>query len=127
MLPSVFGGKANYVTRCHRCGLESMRSEDFMELSIPIVEYFAESESSERKTTRGDKKLRKVEKKTSAVGNDVDVQRCVDAYLHPESLEGDNQYECPICKEKCDATRSMAMVKLPPVLNIQLARYVFDR
>ena len=98
-----------------------------MELSIPIVDHHAEVESSERKTTGGDKKLRNVEKKTSAVGNDVDVQQCVDAYLHPESLEGDNQYECPICEKKCDATRSMAMVKLPPVLNIQLARYVFDR
>lgn len=31
------------------------------------------------------------------------------------------------CNRKCDATRSMVFSKLPPVLNIQLARYVFDR
>ena len=99
-----------------------------MELSIPIVDHCTEVESSERKTTGGgSKKLSKAEKKTPAAGGDVDVQQCVDAYLHPESLEGDNQYECSKCKKKCDATRSMTMVKLPPVLNVQLARYVFDR
>lgn len=31
------------------------------------------------------------------------------------------------CNQKRDAIRSMAFSKLPPVLNIQLARYVFDR
>jgi ubiquitin C-terminal hydrolase len=129
LLPSVFGGTVNYVTRCCKCGFESTRSEDFMELSIPIVvDRCTEVESSERKSTGGgSKKTSKAEKKTSAAGGDVDVQQCVDAYLHPESLEGDNKYECSKCKKKCDATRSMTMVKLPPVLNIQLARYVFDR
>ncbi|KAL7543867.1 hypothetical protein ACHAXR_013239 [Thalassiosira sp. AJA248-18] len=58
---------------------------------------------------------------------DVDVQFCVNSYLRPESLDGDNQYECSTCKKKCDATRRMEFAKLPPVLNIQLARYVFDR
>lgn len=38
-------------------------------------------------------------------------------------------YQCDIfrCNQKRDAIRSMAFAKLPPVLNIQLARYVFDR
>ncbi len=125
LLPSVFGGTANYVTRCRKCGFESTRSEDFMELSIPIV---VDHCTLERKMTGGgSKKTRKAEKKMPVAGGDVDVQQCVESYLHPESLEGDNQYECPKCKKKCDATRSMAMVTLPPVLNIQLARYVFDR
>ena len=100
-----------------------------MELSIPIVvDRCTEVESSERKSTGGgSKKTSKAEKKTSAGGRDVDVKQCVSAYLSPESLEGDNQYECPNCMKKRDATRTIAMVKLPPVLSIQLARYVFDR
>lgn len=31
------------------------------------------------------------------------------------------------CRHKVDATRRMRFAKLPPVLNLQLARYVFDR
>ena len=31
------------------------------------------------------------------------------------------------CRKKVDATRRMRFAKLPPVLNLQLARYVFDR
>ena len=69
------------------------------------------------------------ESKTShkGVSNDVDVQLCLDSYLYPESLDGDNQYFCTICNKKCDATRSLLFDIIPPVLNIQLARYVFDR
>jgi uncharacterized UBP type Zn finger protein len=128
LLPSVFGGTAEYVTRCCNCKCESIRSEDFMELSIPIVaDSCTEAESSEGITNGGSRQTRVAEKKTSAGGRDVDVKQCVNAYLSPESLEGDNQYECPNCKKKRDATRTIAMVKLPPVLNIQLARYAFDR
>ena len=42
-----------------------------MDLSIPIVDVEAKS-----------------------AGDDVDVQRCLDAYLQPESLVEDNQYYC---------------------------------
>ena len=31
------------------------------------------------------------------------------------------------CRKKVDATRRMRIAKLPPVLNLQLARYAFDR
>jgi ubiquitin C-terminal hydrolase len=128
LLPSVFGGTTSYVTRCCKCGRESTWSEDYMELSMPIVgNCCTEAELLDIKMTGGSQKPRKAKKMTSSGGRDVDVQQCVDAYLHPESLEGDNQYKCSMCKKKCDATQSMAMVKLPPVLNIQLARYVFDR
>jgi len=42
-----------------------------MDLSIPIIDVEAKS-----------------------AGDDVDVQRCLDAYLQPELLVGDNQYYC---------------------------------
>jgi len=57
----------------------------------------------------------------------VDIQRCVDFYLDPEHLVRDNQYFCSNCNKKCDAKRELFFKKLPPVLNVQLARYVFDR
>jgi ubiquitin carboxyl-terminal hydrolase 48 len=41
-------------------------------------------------------------------------------------MDGDNQYFCSTCDKKCDATRSPKFENLPPVLNLQLNRYVFD-
>ncbi|KAL7551081.1 hypothetical protein ACHAWF_014279, partial [Thalassiosira exigua] len=114
LLPSVFGGTTMYVTQCSECGNKSVRREDFMDLLVPIAEPGENGASSVGQ--RGG----------AAAQRDTDIQQCIDAYLHPESLEGDNRYECMQCRKKCDATRSMKFAKLPPVLNIQLARYIFD-
>eukprot|EP00985_Skeletonema_marinoi_P021097 scaffold12780_cov145-Skeletonema_marinoi.AAC.7 len=103
LLPSIFRGTSAYVTKCHECNGHSERQETFMDLSIPIVNVEAK-----------------------CAGDDVDVQRCLDAYLQPELLVGDNQYYCSTCAKKADASRSLVLETIPPVLNIQLARYVFD-
>ena len=71
LLPSIFRGTSAYVTKCHECNGHSERQETFMDLSIPIVNVEAKS-----------------------AGDDVDVQRCLDAYLQPELLVEDNQYYC---------------------------------
>ena len=55
------------------------------------------------------------------------VQSSLDQILFPEMLEGDNQYYCDRCAAKSDATRSQSLSELPPVLNVQLLRYVYDR
>ena len=44
-----------------------------------------------------------------------------------EHLEGDNQYMCGQCNSKQNATRSIGLRSLPPVLNMQLLRFVFER
>ncbi|KAL2896721.1 Ubiquitin carboxyl-terminal hydrolase 26 [Bienertia sinuspersici] len=46
-------------------------------------------------------------------------------YLCEEKLEGDNQYHCESCGTRVDATRSIKLRVLPPVLNFQLKRCVF--
>ena len=98
LLPSIFGGTTKYVTRCSECGSQSNRSENFMELSVPIVDCSEEEEEEEGKTSQlgGKKKSGKGKqvKGKNAASSDVDVQRCVNSYLHPESLDGDNRYEC---------------------------------
>lgn len=58
---------------------------------------------------------------------DTDVQYCWDRYVYAETLEGDNQYFCTECEAKVDARRALTFTALPPVLNIQLCRYVYDR
>lgn len=93
LLPSVFGGTSSNVTTCLECGRESTRNEDFMELTIPIIEPEKDGGEEEEEEPSGKKSGRKKGASKSA-RRDIDVQQCFDAHLHPESLEGDNQYEC---------------------------------
>jgi ubiquitin carboxyl-terminal hydrolase 48 len=58
---------------------------------------------------------------------DTDLQFCLDRYCFEEIMDGDNQYHCSQCDCKRDAKRELTFQKLPPVLNVQLSRYVFDR
>ena len=88
LLPSVFGGRMEYTTKCSSCDLESTRSDNFMELLIPILDC---KEYSPARETRHPGQTTQTRNESS----DVDVQRCVNSYLQPERLEEDNQYQCP--------------------------------
>ncbi|XP_048741097.1 ubiquitin carboxyl-terminal hydrolase 48-like [Ostrea edulis] len=48
-------------------------------------------------------------------------------FLHEEKLEGDNQYMCSTCSSKQNAKRAIQLKRLPPILNLQLLRFVFDK
>jgi len=48
-------------------------------------------------------------------------------FLHEENLDGANRYFCNVCREKQDAKRSIKLKSLPPVLHLQLLRFVYDR
>jgi len=48
-------------------------------------------------------------------------------FLKEEHLTGDDQYYCNHCNSKQDAVRKICLTTLPPVLNIQLMRFVYDR
>ncbi|XP_013784550.1 ubiquitin carboxyl-terminal hydrolase 48-like [Limulus polyphemus] len=56
-----------------------------------------------------------------------DIHGSLQEFLQDEKLEGSNQYFCDQCQLKQDATRFIRLLHLPPVLNIQLLRFVFDR
>ena len=47
--------------------------------------------------------------------------------LQEEKLDGDNRYFCESCQSKQSATRRIRLHSLPPTLNLQLMRFVFDR
>jgi hypothetical protein len=47
--------------------------------------------------------------------------------LEEEEMEGDNSYDCSSCRRKCIAKRKLKLTSLPPVLNLQLLRFVYDR
>lgn len=68
-----------------------------MEISLPIVEFNQPvMDMDKQNSIVGNRKIKREDKK-SASTCDVDVQQCIDFYLRPESLDGDNQYECFRC------------------------------
>lgn len=52
---------------------------------------------------------------------------CILEFLKEEKLDGDNRYFCECCQSKQRATRRIRLHSLPPTLNLQLMRFVFDR
>uniref|UniRef100_A0A3P8WKN3 Ubiquitin carboxyl-terminal hydrolase 48 n=1 Tax=Cynoglossus semilaevis TaxID=244447 RepID=A0A3P8WKN3_CYNSE len=55
------------------------------------------------------------------------LTECVTEFLKEEKLDGDNRYYCENCLSKQSATRRIKLHSLPPTLNLQLMRFVFDR
>lgn len=138
LLERIFRGTTTYETTCKNCGKTSARSEDFTDLNLPIVrrpsqkaeDFVSESAGDNAKGDHsGRTKKRTKGLVDTAFGKtaDTDVQYCFDKYATAEVLEGDNQYHCSYCDSKQDAERVLRLTKLPPVLNVQLSRYVFDR
>ncbi|PVD36729.1 hypothetical protein C0Q70_03716 [Pomacea canaliculata] len=91
-----FSGIYCYITRCQKCGSESSCQATFYELDINICGH----------------KLFKCLTSRFSKGE--------------EKLEGENQYMCDTCSSKQNAVRSIRLQTLPPVLNLQLLRFVFD-
>lgn len=54
------------------------------------------------------------------------LQKGLDSFKAPEHLIGDNQYRCDNCDKLVDAKRRRLFQKLPPVLNFQLLRFIYD-
>lgn len=115
LLPQLFQGVMTYETTCLTCLSKSKRTEEFMDLNLPIVHPIP-------------KKIGQqciLEALSSNLA--TDVQHCLAKYCNEETLDGDNQYLCGQCGCKRDAVRALTFQKLPPVLNVQISRYVFDR
>ncbi|XP_068450726.1 ubiquitin carboxyl-terminal hydrolase 48 isoform X2 [Clinocottus analis] len=55
------------------------------------------------------------------------LTECVTEFLKEEKLDGDNRYFCESCQTKQCATRRIRLHSIPPTLNLQLMRFVFDR
>ena len=52
---------------------------------------------------------------------------CLSAFVEPEPLTAHNAYYCGRCQAKHDAEKQTRFSTLPPVLNLQLIRFHFDK
>lgn len=64
---------------------------------------------------------------TLNIQNSSTITDCVEELLKDEIMDGDNQYHCGQCESKRDARRITQLDTLPPVLNMQLLRFIYDR
>jgi hypothetical protein len=90
---AMFQGQLVYTTRCLCCEAETTRSEGFHDLSLPVPE------------------------------RPASLPACLDdAYKGVEVLDGNNKFFCERCHAHNEATRSVRLGHLPPVLTIHLNR-----
>ncbi|KAG0048766.1 hypothetical protein BGZ83_006323 [Gryganskiella cystojenkinii] len=54
------------------------------------------------------------------------LKDCLNDFLKPENLVGDDKYSCDVCQSLQNATRKTEMETMPEVLNMQLMRFKFD-
>jgi hypothetical protein len=62
-------------------------------------------------------------------GSEVSMKsltECIEHYLEPEILDGDNQYFAESVGRKVDAIKGLKFSKLPQVMSVQLKRFVYD-
>jgi len=120
LLKRIFHGVSTYETICLSCGHKSERKEGFMDLNLPIVK-------PPRQPKKKSGTIEEAFAMASSKDVDTNLQFCLEEYTCTEMLTGDNQYFCSVCNGKQDAQRILKLTELPPVLNIQLSRYVYDR
>ena len=91
----------NPTIQCLECGYESKTVDKIYDFNLPIKDEFSNFESTS-------------------------IESSFAHYFHEETLNGSNQYECPVCQKKVDATKGTRIGTLPPVLQIVLNRFTFD-
>lgn len=87
--------------RCLECGTEKSREDKFMDIPLPVRSF--------------DSKI---------TYNSVD--EALRAFVQPETLEGNNQYNCEKCNKMCDAHKGLKFIKFPYLLTLHLKRFDFD-
>lgn len=101
-MADIYEGVSQGFVKCLQCGHESIRQDQFQDLSLPIRNEFG-----------------------TGVQNSS-VEMALENYIKPEVLEGDNQYNCEICATKVDAEKGIKLVAGPPILTIALNRFTLD-
>ncbi|KAG0577792.1 hypothetical protein KC19_5G182300 [Ceratodon purpureus] len=98
VVQNVFRGTYSYVIRCSTCGQYSALSKR------PVDFYELELN----------------------VKGFTSLEESLNDYLSEEILTGENQWMCESCQVRVDATHCTKLRSLPPVLNFQLKRFVFN-
>ncbi|KAF9320695.1 ubiquitin-specific protease doa4 [Podila horticola] len=98
---SLFQGQFKNRLCCSKCGKTSTTYNAFMYLALPIK---AKVSGRQPQT----------------------LASCLNNFVEPEIMEGDNAWNCPNCKKPRKATKHLTISRVPNVLLIQLKRFSSD-
>ncbi|KAF7632539.1 Ubiquitin carboxyl-terminal hydrolase [Meloidogyne graminicola] len=99
-IQDLYEGTVEDYVKCLNCGTESMRKDIFLDLPLSVKEFGA---SFPYKS-----------------------EEALDAFIKPEILNENNQYDCSKCCGKQDAEKGLRITEFPYLLTIQLKRFDFD-
>ncbi|KAL1747878.1 ubiquitin carboxyl-terminal hydrolase 4 [Schizophyllum fasciatum] len=92
-----FQGQLRNQVKCLTCGQTSTTYNTFSILSLPVPH--------------------------ARAGGKAHLKQCLDAFFNSETLEKDDAWDCPRCKTKRSASKSLMLARLPPVLVIHMKRF----
>ena len=90
----VFGGYLRSRVKCRQCKAVSDTYDPFLDVSLDINKQGCS-----------------------------DLQRCLEYFVTPEVLQGDNSYKCHRCKGSVSASKTFSIHRPPNVLTVQLKRF----
>jgi ubiquitin carboxyl-terminal hydrolase 8 len=97
IIVDLFQGQLRSTTKCANCKGESVRFENFIQLSIPI-----------------------------AKGKKSSLVECLKDFSRAQIIPKESGWVCPRCQVKVQAFRKSEIWKLPPILILHLKRVHFD-
>lgn len=100
-IDDIYAGEMVDYVKCIDIDYQSERRDKFLDCSLAIRPYGS---------TKSMKSL----------------MECLEHYLEPEILDGDNKYFAESVGRKVDAIKGLKFSRLPPVLSVQLKRFVYD-
>mmetsp|Transcript_7638 Transcript_7638/g.19600 ORF Transcript_7638/g.19600 Transcript_7638/m.19600 type:complete len:320 (+) Transcript_7638:949-1908(+) len=95
----IFQGQLRSTLTCSECSHQSMTFDPFMYLSLPFPT------------------------KKRGRGGPVRLEECIEEFSKEETLDGDECWRCPKCKDFRAATKRIELWKVPPVLVVHLKRF----
>jgi ubiquitin carboxyl-terminal hydrolase 8 len=101
IIVSLFQGQFKNRLSCTKCGKTSTTYNAFMYLALPI--------------------------KAKMAGRPPQtLTSCLNAFVDPEVMEGEDAWNCPHCKKPRKAIKQLTISRVPNVLLIQLKRFSSD-
>lgn len=100
-IDDLYAGELIDYIKCMDVDYQSERKDKFLDYSVAIRPFGAEESMKS-------------------------IRECIEHYLEPEILDGDNQYFAESVGRKVDAIKGLKFGSLPNVMAVQMKRFVFD-
>jgi Ubiquitin carboxyl-terminal hydrolase len=101
IIDQLYAGELIDYLRCMDVDYQSERVDKFLDFALAILPFGS----------------------TEALGS---LSECIETYLRPEILDGENKYYAESVGRKVDAIKGLKFSKLPHIMTVQLKRFVYD-